>query len=62
MEEIGGGGTDVRPTQIALVVDAGGNCVGDNALTNASRWSGGERQAERRGEIHYNQLKVERDE
>jgi hypothetical protein len=29
MEEIGGGGTDTRPTQIVLVFDAGGNCVGD---------------------------------
>ena len=29
MEEIGGGGTDTRPTQIALVFDAGSNCVGD---------------------------------
>ncbi len=34
MEEIGGGGTDVRPTQIALVFDEGGNCVGDTALIN----------------------------
>jgi hypothetical protein len=32
MEEIGGGGTDIRPTQIALVFDAGCNCVGDTAL------------------------------
>ena len=29
MEEIGGGGTDTRPTQIALGFDAGSNCVGD---------------------------------
>jgi len=29
MEEIGGDGTDTRPTQIALVFDAGSNCVGD---------------------------------
>jgi hypothetical protein len=29
MEEIGGGGADTRPTQIALVFDAGSNCVGD---------------------------------
>ena len=29
MEEIGGGGTDTRPTQIALVFDAGSNCVGN---------------------------------
>jgi len=35
MEEIGGGGTaDVRPTQIVLVFDASGNCVGDTALMN----------------------------
>jgi hypothetical protein len=36
MEEIGGGGTDVRPTQIVLVFDAGGNCAGDTALMNPS--------------------------
>ena len=36
MEDIGGGGTDVRPTQIALVFDAGGNCVGNTALMNPS--------------------------
>jgi hypothetical protein len=29
MEEIGGGGTDTRPMQIALVFDAGSNCVGN---------------------------------
>ncbi len=29
MEEIGGDGTDTRPTQIALVFDAGSNCVDD---------------------------------
>ena len=29
MEEIGGDGTDTRRTQIALVFDAGSNCVGD---------------------------------
>jgi hypothetical protein len=29
MEEIGGSGTDTRPTQIALVFDAGSNCVGN---------------------------------
>ena len=29
MEEIGGGGTDTWPTQIALVFNAGSNCVGD---------------------------------
>jgi hypothetical protein len=40
MEEIGGGGTDVRPTQIALVLDAGGNCAGDTALMNPSRLVG----------------------
>ena len=34
MEEIGGGGTDIRPTQIVLVYDAGGNCIGDTALMN----------------------------
>ena len=32
MGEIGGGGTDVRSTQIALVFDVGGNCVGDNCV------------------------------
>jgi hypothetical protein len=32
MEEIGGGGTDVRPTQIVLVFEADGNYVGDTAL------------------------------
>jgi hypothetical protein len=36
MEDIGGGGTDVQPTQIALVFDAGGNCVGNTALMNPS--------------------------
>ena len=36
MDEIGGGGTDVRPTQIALVFNAGGNCVGNAALMNPS--------------------------
>jgi hypothetical protein len=40
MEEIGGGGTDVMPTQIALVFDAGGNCVGNTALINPSQWVG----------------------
>jgi hypothetical protein len=52
MEEIGGGdtrhrdgrdwwrGTDVRPTQIALVFDAGGNCAGDTALMNPLRLVG----------------------
>jgi hypothetical protein len=29
MEEIGGGGTDTRPTQIALVFNPGSNCVGN---------------------------------
>ena len=29
MEDIGGGGTNTRPTQIALVFDAGSNCVVD---------------------------------
>ncbi len=29
MEEIGGSGTDTRPTQIALVFGAGSNCVGN---------------------------------
>jgi hypothetical protein len=29
MEEICGGGTNTRPTQIALGFDAGSNCVGD---------------------------------
>ena len=29
MEEIGGSGFNTRPTQIALVFDAGSNCVGD---------------------------------
>ena len=29
MDEIGGSGTATRPTQIALVFDAGSNCVGD---------------------------------
>jgi hypothetical protein len=29
MEAIGGGGTDTRPTQIALVFDAGSNCIGN---------------------------------
>jgi len=29
MEEIGGGGTNTRPTQITLVFDAGSNCVGN---------------------------------
>ena len=32
MEEIGGGGTDIRPMQIVLVFDAGGNCISDTAL------------------------------
>jgi len=32
MEEIGGGGTDVRPTQILLVFDAGSNCIGNTSL------------------------------
>jgi hypothetical protein len=36
MEEIGGGGTDVRLMQIALVFNAGGTCVGDTALMNLS--------------------------
>ncbi len=40
MEEIGGGGTDVRPMQIVLVFDAGGNCVGNAALMNPSRLVG----------------------
>jgi hypothetical protein len=52
MEEIGGGdnrrregrdrcgGTDVRPTQIALVFNAGGNCVGNTALINPSQLVG----------------------
>ena len=29
MEEIVGGGTNTRRTQIALVFNAGGNCIGD---------------------------------
>ena len=29
MEEIGGGGTNTRPTQIALVFGAGSNCIGN---------------------------------
>ena len=29
MEEIGGGGTDTRPMQIALVFNAGSNCIDD---------------------------------
>jgi hypothetical protein len=29
MEDICGGGTNTRPTQIALGFDAGSNCVGD---------------------------------
>jgi len=37
MEEIGGGGTDVRPTQIVLVFDVGGNCVDNTALMNPSQ-------------------------
>ncbi len=40
MEEIGGGGTDVRLTQIVLVFDAGGNCAGNTALINPSRLVG----------------------
>ena len=36
MEEIGGSSTDVRSTQIALVLNAGGNCVGNTALMNPS--------------------------
>jgi hypothetical protein len=40
MEEISGGGTDVRPTQIVLVFDAGGNCVSDTALMNPSQLVG----------------------
>ena len=36
MEEIGGGSTDVRPTQIVLVFDTDGNCVGNTALMNPS--------------------------
>jgi len=40
MEEIGGGGTDIRPTQIVLVYNAGGNCVGDTALMNLSQLVG----------------------
>ena len=32
MEEIGGSGTDVDPMQIALIFNAGGNCIGDTAL------------------------------
>jgi len=37
MEEIGGGGTDIRSTLIVLIFDAGGNCVGDTALMNPSQ-------------------------
>jgi hypothetical protein len=37
MEEIGGGSTDVRPTQIVLVFDTNGNCVGNTALMNPSQ-------------------------
>ncbi len=40
MEEIGGGGTDVRPTQIALVFNASGNCIGDTGLMYPSRLIG----------------------
>ncbi len=40
MEEIDRGGTDVRPTQIALVFDASCNCFGDTVLTNPSRLVG----------------------
>jgi hypothetical protein len=40
MEEIGGGGTDVRSTQIVLIFDAGGNCVGDTAFMNSLRLVG----------------------
>jgi hypothetical protein len=40
MEEIGGGGTDVRPTQIVLVFDAGGTCTDNTALMNPSRLVG----------------------
>jgi hypothetical protein len=36
MEEIGGGGTDARPTQIVLIFNAGGNCIGNTALMNPS--------------------------
>ena len=36
MEEIGGGGTDVRPTQILLVFIDSGNCAVDTALMNPS--------------------------
>jgi hypothetical protein len=40
MEEISGGGIDVRLMQIALVFNAGGNCVGDTALINPSQLVG----------------------
>jgi len=40
MEEIDRVSTDVRPTQIALVFDAGGNSFGDTALMNPSRLVG----------------------
>ena len=40
MEEIGGGGTNVRPTQVALDFDANGNCIGNTALVNPSRLVG----------------------
>ncbi len=40
MEEIGGGGTDIRPTQIVLVFEADGNYVGDTALMNPLRLVG----------------------
>ncbi len=39
-EEIRGGGTDISPTQIAVVFDAGGNCVGDTALMTLLRLVG----------------------
>jgi hypothetical protein len=58
MEEIGGGSTDARPTQIVLIFNAGGNCIGDTALMNPS-WLIGRRTTGRAGEIHYNQLMVE---
>jgi len=40
MEEISGGGTDIRPMQIVLVFNAGGDCVCNTALMNPSQLVG----------------------
>ena len=40
MENIGGGGTDVRQTKVVLVFNAGGNCTGNIALINPSWFVG----------------------